>query len=376
MFKPNTTYSSRPSRAARHAHRLAKEKYPTYDTSLIVPKKKKKPYLKIALIILIIVLALFGIIFFSCTSCSKTLEAGKDVEVEIPEGATVNQIADILKTNGVIDNTFAFCFKVNTNNISDKLQSGFYYFEGGKSIDDYINQLCEGSNYNLNKLLIYEGQTIKEIAKRVEESSQGQISQNSFIDTTKNIDCFRDKYSFLDDSKIANLEGFLMPDTYYITKKDNAESLINKMLNNFNNKIKNLDFSIKDKYKLSFYDMINLASIVEKESTDDTSKKVASVFYNRLAKNMYLNSDATMAYVVGHDPTPNEVHSNSPYSTYSNKGLPPTPICNPGFICLEAVCNPENTNYLYFYFKQDKNGNMQYKFSETYQQHQQAIKSM
>lgn len=116
-----------------------------------------------------------------------------------------------------------------------------------------------------------------------------------------------------------------------------------------------------------------MASIVEKESAQGVQGKVASVFYNRLSSGMHINSDATTAYEVGHDPTPEELHSQSPYSTYTNYGLPPTPICSPGIEALRAVCFPEETNYLYFVFKTDENGELQYRFSVTFEEHQQAI---
>lgn len=88
---------------------------------------------------------------------------------------------------------------------------------------------------------------------------------------------------------------------------------------------------------------------------------------------MHINSDATTAYEVGHDPSPEELHSQSAYSTYTNYGLPPTPICSPGIEALRAVCFPEQTSYLYFVFKNDENGELQYRFSETFEEHQQAI---
>ena len=88
---------------------------------------------------------------------------------------------------------------------------------------------------------------------------------------------------------------------------------------------------------------------------------------------MYLNSDATTAYEVGHDPTPEEIHRDSPYSTYTNYGLPPTPICSPGLDSLNAVAHPNQTNYLYFYFKTDDNGQTHYYFSENFEEHQNAI---
>ena len=83
----------------------------------------------------------------------------------------------------------------------------------------------------------------------------------------------------------------------------------------------------------------------------------------------YLQSDATTAYVVGHDPTAEEVHANDPYSTYSNAGLPPTPICNPSIDSIKATLNPEQTDYMYFYTSKDGT----YQFSVTYDEHLAAI---
>ena len=77
--------------------------------------------------------------------------------------------------------------------------------------------------------------------------------------------------------------------------------------------------------------------------------------------------------MVGHDPTGEEVHADDPYSTYTNEGLPPTPICSPGLASLEAVCAPLETSDMFFYFVPDENGVLQHYFSETYEQHQQAI---
>ena len=95
------------------------------------------------------------------------------------------------------------------------------------------------------------------------------------------------------------------------------------------------------------------------------------MFYNRLADNMRLQSDATVAYVVGHDPTADDVATENDYNTYFISGLPPTPINSPSLACLQAVCSPAETGYYYFYFEPDSEGNMVYSFSETYDQHQQ-----
>ena len=110
------------------------------------------------------------------------------------------------------------------------------------------------------------------------------------------------------------------------------------------------------------------------EPADMVRDHVAGVFYNRLASDRpYLESDATTAYEVGREPTAEEVHAETPYSTYANAGLPPTPICSPGLESLTAVCEPTQTEDMFFYFYPDADGNMQAAFSKTYEEHQQAI---
>lgn len=89
----------------------------------------------------------------------------------------------------------------------------------------------------------------------------------------------------------------------------------------------------------------------------------------------YLESDATTAYEVGRTPTADEVHADTPYSTYANPGLPPTPICAPSIEALKAVCAPEQTDYLYFYTKPLEDGGAEYHFSVTYEEHQDVINS-
>ena len=181
-------------------------------------------------------------------------------------------------------------------------------------------------------------------------------------------------YSFLADAGTNSLEGFLFPKTYAVADDATADSLVRMMLDQFQKETAGLDWSYPQSQGLSIYDAVNLASIVEKESSGDEQirAQVAAVFYNRLETTGepsygFLQSDATTAYEVGHDPTPEEVHAETPYSTYTNKGLPPTPICSPSLDCLKAVCAPDQESlgkYFFFYFEGDS-----YYFTETYEDH-------
>lgn len=119
---------------------------------------------------------------------------------------------------------------------------------------------------------------------------------------------------------------------------------------------------------MSDYDIINMASIIEKEAhSDDDRPKMASVMCNRMKAGMRLQSDVTIMYVTGREPTKDDLASQSPYNTYVSQGLPPTPICSPSMASIKAAMAPASTNYLYWYW----NGS-ETVFSETFEQHQQA----
>ena len=162
-------------------------------------------------------------------------------------------------------------------------------------------------------------------------------------------------------------------------KREDAVGAIRAMLDQFNTEYKSLDFAsceakIKERYgvEMSDYDIVNLASIVEREGLNaDQRAHVASVFYNRLAGKLdglrYLNSDATMMYVTGGEVTADDLQSDSPYNTYKHEGLPPTPICSPSLEALKATLEPTDSDDLYFYITQDE----EY-FSQTYEEHQQS----
>ena len=112
-----------------------------------------------------------------------------------------------------------------------------------------------------------------------------------------------------------------------------------------------------------------MASIIEREAlTDEQRLNVSSTFYNRLKVDMPLQSDATMMYVTGGEVTADDLQTDSPYNTYLNPGLTPTPICSPSIESIQAALEPANTDYFYFFINENV-----HQFSETYEEHQQAI---
>lgn len=307
---------------------------------------------------------------------------GQEVQIVIDDGSGAYSVANTLYSAGVIESQEEFVNEMVKQGADSKLKSGAYAFTIGQDYSSIIAQLIEGPNSVAAQVTIPEGYTLRAAASAV-ESALG-ISAEDFIAQAKSSN-YKSEYAFLEGANDDSLEGFLFPKTYNFSGQTNvtADTVIRAMLDQFQTEIATLDLSYVEERDLSIADMVNLASIVEKESTQSTGAKVAAVFWNRLG-NMgdpnygFLQSDATTAYSVGHDPTAEEVHSESdPYSTYTHQGLPPTPICNPGLTALEAVCSPDSEyleqGYYYFYFWNDSDGVIQYAFSKTYDEHQAAI---
>ena len=379
--KRQVTYSSRPNHAARSAHARGDKMFRTYDTSAIQPKQSKAPIIAFVVILLVIVAAV-GIFAFTKLTAQEAnpnlISSEQTATITVNEGEGAIAIAQTLYNAGLINNEDEFVSRVSALEADTKLKPGTYTIAGGLSVDEIISIIKAGPGMTGNTLTIPEGYRLSEIAQAVETATDGRISASEFSEAASDASVYASEYSFLADAGTNSLEGFLFPKTYVVEDEVTAQDLIRLMLSQYQQEIASLDFSYPSSEGLSTYDALILASIVEKESTSSTRATIASVFYNRLTTDGaptygLLQSDATTAYEVGHDPTAEEVHSDSAYSTYTNKGLPPTPICSPSLESLQAVCNPESTNYYYFYFAEDANGDLQYYFSETYEEHQDAI---
>ena len=305
----------------------------------------------------------------------------EDTSVTIPTGASASDVAFLLYDAGIVPNESTFLTYAYTLGVSSQLQAGTYYFSEGMTLEEVVNAVATG-DLGVDTLTIPEGYTLSSIADAVDEVTDGRITAEEFMDAASDASVYADDYYFLAGAPSGvSLEGFLFPLTYSITPSDTADSIIRMMLDQFETQIVSLDWSYPESQGLSIYEAVTLASIVEKESSGDEEirARVAAVFYNRLSDsntetNGYLQSDATTAYEVGHDPSAEEVQTGE-YSTYANAGLPPTPICSPSLDCLQAVCDPASdySDYYYFIFWTNDEGETEYAFSKTYAEHLTAI---
>ncbi len=358
--------SSSNSRAARSAHARAREEFKTYDTSPIRPKVSKAPIAALV-VILVSVVVMIVVITRSCAYEPEILPSTQEAIITVSSGEGARDVAESLLEERLIGNSQRFVELVQGRNAAASLIPGTYQFRGGTSMDDILDALLIGPQATADSLTVPEGMTRESVAAEVESATAGRISAQQFLDASANASAYASAYPFLASAGENSLEGYLFPKTYAITAVDDATSVVYMMLNQFRDETAGLDVSYPESMDMTWYDIVKLASIVQKEGVPDNFATIAGVFYNRLnSDSPYLQSDATTAYVVGHDPTPDEVHADSPYSTYSNPGLPPTPIGNPSLEAIKAVCNPEKTDYMFFYSYEDGT----FKFSETYEDHQ------
>ncbi len=375
MRKNNITYSERPTHAARAAHAKGDAMFRTYDTTAIRPKHSKVPAI-IALVLAIAALIAIAVGVSRCVAGPELLPAEESAVIVVKEGDGAAAIGKSLAEAKLIGSADEFVSAAREMNADSSLIPGEYQIAGQTPVRDIVALIQAGPAATGDKVTIPEGLTREATAQAVSDATGGRISADDFMNASADASAWAGEFPFLESAGTNSLEGFLFPKTYTIEESTDAGAVVRMMLGQFQTETAGLDWTVPTNAGLDLYQAVNLASIVEKEvAVADERPQVASVFYNRLASERpYLESDATTAYEVGHQPSADEVHADTPYSTYSNPGLPPTPICSPGLEALKAVCNPADTEYLYFFTPTNADGSAgETIFSKTYEEHQNAI---
>lgn len=308
----------------------------------------RKNFLIIFVLIGLLIVAGFkGMNSFKAVDLSDNTE----IDIEIPEGSSLQTIAKLLKDKDLIKSEFIFKIKAKQEKIANHLQAGEYFMSRNMSLDEIIAVLKEGPIRDIVKFTIPEGYELRQTAERLSE--MGLVDEERFLELVSDKSLFEDEYEFLKEIKNGqSLEGFLFPATYEVYKTATEEEIISRMLDAFNNIYKT---ELIDKIKgseLSFNEIITLASIIEREGKLDKERPLMSaVFYNRIEQGIRLQSCATVQYILGER---KPVLSNkdtsipSPYNTYLHEGLPPAPIAAPGKSSLIAALEPADVDYLYF----------------------------
>jgi UPF0755 protein len=289
-----------------------------------------------------------------------------DIVVEIKKGDSVKAMAARLHEAGVIDNQLLFRIEARLSGAGGRLRAGEYQLEKGGSIRGVIKKLLDGK-MALHKITIQEGLTIRQIGEILEKD--GVVSAREFSEAAGDPAILREFGLFA-----GSAEGYLFPDTYNFLKQTKGSEVVPVMLKTFFAKAgKALPPDLMADPK-RLYELVTLASIVEKETGTESEKRlVAAVFANRLKKRMPLQSDPTVIYGLPDfdgNIRKKDLSYDSPYNTYVRKGLPPGPIANPGLSSLLAALEPADTDYLYFVSK----NNGEHYFSATLDEHNRAVR--
>jgi UPF0755 protein len=293
--------------------------------------------------------------------------------ITIPEGAGSSEIADILSQNGLVAFPFIYSIMSRYNGYDGTYKAGTHIVSKKLSYSELMDKLSEAPE--IVKATIPEGFLFKQISDKLSESNI--VSADQFSSAALNYVPNSRMAEYLPKDTDKRLEGILFPDTYNFGVKAPPKAIFDQMIARF-------DVVFKDEYYdraaalgMSPYDIVILASIIEKESSDSAERRViSSVFYNRLSNSdkslNKLQSCATIQYILYNQNgsyaskiTDADTAINSPYNTYINAGLPPTPICSPGEDSILAALYPDKTNYLYFVAKGDGTN----VFAKTYKEH-------
>ena len=349
--------------------------------------KKKKSFIPTILTIIVVLgIAALSVFYYMITPVDKS--DNKDISVEIKENYGSAKIAQELKNKGLIKNEEVF--KIYSRlSPSTSFYVGNFKLKKSMSLPQIIQELGSKNKANSgNTFALIEGDSILKIAKNLEKT---KLNKDEFLEKVNDAEFIKKLQKqfpelitnevFGKDIKYA-LEGYLYPAIYDLSDNETVESLITKMVKLTNEKVvplyqkNNKTWKINgQQMQISIHDYITMASILEKESTkSDENKLIASVFLNRLAQGMKLQTDPSANYAADKltgAPTQAELTLNSPYNTYVIVGLPPGPISSVGSASYEALNNAENTDYLYF-LHATKDGKAY--FSKTYPEHEELAK--
>lgn len=400
LIAPSVAVSKEPikveeSQPRRRTHSKNKQKQKKQDRTA----KRIVAVVMSLVVVFFLATCTFGFFWVKSSLEPINTEATKTIQVEIPEGSSTKEIANILFENDLIKNATVFNYysKIKSYN---NYQSGFYNLSQSMSVDDLAKALQESGTPTAQeepagKVLIVEGYTLTQIANSVtlnaktdDKTDKTPFTSEEFLATVTNqefIDRMVATYPNLfaslpaaDSGVIYRLEGYLFPAVYDYYDDTTIEDLVEQMISTTDARLQPYYEAIANK-NLTVNEVLTLASLVEKEgSTDEDRRNIASVFFNRLNTEMPLQSNIAILYAQGKlgeettlaEDTNIDTSIESPYNIYWRAGLMPGPVDSPSLSAIEAVLNENATDY--YYFVADVTTGTVY-FANTIEEHDQNV---
>lgn len=312
-------------------------------------------------------------VYLSANQIKLDQPAGSDpapIEFEIQPGETLNQIADRLFRLGLISDVELFRRYLQYNNLDVGIEAGKFTLAKTMTIPEVAQALQQGRREELT-LTVPEGKRIEEVAVLV-VTQVPQINADEFLALARDAARWKSQFAFLSDVPDgASLEGFLFPDTYRLPLETGAQDAVERMLRNFDQKITPQMRADVQAAGQSLWDVVRLASIIEREAfVADERPLIAGVYANRLKQGWTLDADPTIQYALGQSRDPSNWWPDltledyqgvdEPYNTYRNVGLPPGPIANPGLSSINAAIYPQVSDFFFFRASCNKDGTHQF----------------
>jgi UPF0755 protein len=307
------------------------------------------PWILLGVLVVVLLLA-GGAVLWVKQQIDPSGPPGEAVTVKVERGMSVSDVGELLEKEGVI--TSARIFRLYTKlNGTGAVQAGDYTFHRNESMGEVTKALAKGPLVDAPIVLtIPEGLKLEQVADRVGELP-GRSAER-FLEVARS-GAVRSQYQ---PAGSTNLEGLLMPETYHIGKNDDETAILRRLVDAFDSTATSLGLATAaEKLKITPYQAVIIASMVEREGrVPEDRGQIAQVIYNRLARGMRLQIDATVLYALGAKGESKEIvlfsdlEVNSPYNTYKIDGLPPGPIASPGKAALEATLRPTAGPWLYY----------------------------
>ena len=286
------------------------------------------------------------------TSREVTVETEDGTETETELVVDLDYVIDTLKENGIIEYGLLFRLYSIFSDAQVKMTPGTYQLDTDMDYRAIVTNL--GSNSASRQqvtVTIPEGFTVAQIFQRLEDEGVSTVEKLNEMAATHDY-----AFSFLQEIPLGEptrLEGYLFPDTYDFYMGEDPLTVINKMLVNFDRRFTDEMRAEAQEKGYTVRDMVIIASMIERETDGSDRATIASVIYNRWQNTGaetagYLGVDATLVYALGRTITQDDYTADTPYNTYTNQGLPPGPISNPGMASINAAMEPESTNYYYY----------------------------
>jgi len=273
----------------------------------------------------------------------------KDGAFIIQRGDNFLEVANNLKSRGYIRSKIVFIYELIKDNKKSEIKAGKYNLEKEMNNQEIINIITKGFS-SLSKIIIIPGTTIQDIANTL--NKQTSISQEDFFKLAlSNNKEITEEFSFLQDKPIeVGYEGYFFPDTYQIDFYQTKEDFIKIVFSNFDKRLNEDLRKNIEKNNRSIFETVIIASMIEKEVIVYEDKQMVSgILWKRLDSGVPLQVDSALLYFLSSDnPSVDDRNIESWYNTYKYKGLPLTPICNPGIESIKAAIYPQNSDYWYY----------------------------